>query len=196
MTQEREAEREVNQAQYRKEQAREADRRAMIEDVKQRLFRLFAMDDKPRERGKLLEGVLNDLFRAYGIHVKENFIRRSTTDSSVALEQIDGVIEISNTFHLVEMKWLKDPMGIGDFSQHLVRVMGRSGVSGILISSSGYTQGVVEQCTEFLNQKTTFLCTLEEIVLLLQREGDLIQLLKAKSQAAIVDKQPFLKMLS
>ena len=73
------------------------------------------MDEKPQERGRLLEGMLNDLFRAYGIHVQENFVRRSP-DSSAALEQIGGVIELNGLIHLVEMKWLKDPVGVGDFA--------------------------------------------------------------------------------
>lgn len=49
------------------------------------------MGDKPQERGKLLESVLNDLFRAYGIHVRENFVRKPL-DGATVLEQIDGVI--------------------------------------------------------------------------------------------------------
>ena len=73
------------------------------------------MDDKPQERGKLLEAVLNDLFRAYGILVREDF-RRKAPDSSIVLEQLDGVIELDGAIHLVEMKWLKDPWERASFS--------------------------------------------------------------------------------
>lgn len=194
MQQEREAERNKIQAAHRKAQQKAADKRRDIEDVKNRLFGLFGMDSQPQERGRLLEGVLNDLFKAYGIHVRENFVRR-TPDSSVVLEQIDGVIELAGTIHLVEMKWLQNPVGVAEFGPHLVRVMNRANVSGIFISNSRYTQSAVTECTEFLNLRTNFLCTLEEIVNLLQREGDLLGFLKAKSKAAIVDRKPFVEIL-
>lgn len=195
MQQEREAERDQAQAAHREAQQRLARKRSEIDDVKNRLFALFSMDEQPQERGRLLKSVLNDLFRACGIHVRENFVR-TTPEGSVALEQTDGVIELEGTIHLVEMKWLKDPVGVADFGSHLVRVMNRANVSGIFISNSRYTQSAVVECAEFLNLRTNFLCTLEEIVNLLQRQGDLIRFLKAKSQAAIVDKKPFLEILS
>ncbi|MES3710393.1 restriction endonuclease [Pseudomonas putida] len=195
MKQERDHEREKTQTQHREEQQQAARKRTEIDGIKSRLFSLFSMDDRPQERGKLLEGVLNDLFRAYGILVRENFVRR-TPDSPTALEQIDGVIELGNTIHLVEMKWLKDPVGVADFAAHLARVMGRADASGIFISSSEFTQAAISQCADFLNYKTLFFCSLEEIVMLLQRGEDLVSFLKTKSQAAIINKQPFLKILN
>jgi len=195
MQQEREAERDQAQTARREAQQEVARKRSEIENVKSRLFALFSMDGQPQERGRLLEAVLNDLFRAYGIHVRENFVR-ATPESSFALEQIDGVIELAGVIHLVEMKWLKDPVGVADFGSHLVRVMNRANVSGIFISNSKFTQSAVAECAEFLNLRTNFLCTLEEIVNLLQRQGDLIDFLKTKSRAAIVDKKPFLEILN
>ncbi|MDH4555716.1 restriction endonuclease [Pseudomonas sp. BN417] len=194
MKQERDAEREQVVARQRKEQAAAAEKRARIDDVSKRLFALFGMDDRPQERGKLLESVLNDLFTAYGITVREDF-RRKDPDSAVVLEQIDGVIELNGSIHLVEMKWLKDPVGVAEFGPHLVRVFGRANASGIFISTSGFTEPVIKQCAEFLNQRTTFLCSLQEIVMLLQRQEDLLALLKRKSQAAIVDKNPYLEII-
>lgn len=195
MKQERDAERNQAQARFRDEKQQASTKRAEIEDIKTRLFSLFSIKDKPQERGKLLESVLNDLFRAYDIHVRENFMRKAP-DSPTVMEQIDGVIDLGGAIHLVEMKWLKDPVGVADFGPHLVRVMGRANASGIFISNSEFTQPAITQCAEFLNLKTTFLCSLEEIVMLLQRQGDLVEFLKTKSQAAIINKQPFLKILN
>ncbi|MGB5807349.1 restriction endonuclease [Castellaniella sp.] len=195
MKQERDTEREQALARQRAEQAAAAQRRAVIEDVSKRLSVLFAMDNKPQERGKLLEGVLNDLFKTYGVLVREDF-RRKAPDSSVVLEQIDGVIELNGSIHIVEMKWLKNPVGVAEFGPHLVRVFGRANACGIFISNSNFTDPVVKQCAEFLNQRTTFLCSLQEIVMLLQRQDDLVELLKRKSQAAIIDKKPFLEILA
>lgn len=194
MKQERDAEREQTLARQRAEQAAAAEKRAKIEDVSTRLFALFGMDDKPQERGKLLEAVLNDLFKAYGIHVREDF-RRKSPDTGTVLEQIDGVIELDGAIHLVEMKWLNAPVGIGEFTPHLSRLFMRANAHGIFIATNGYTESVLTECKNALNLKTIFLCSLQEFVMLLQRQGDLVALLKRKSQAAIIDKKPYLEIL-
>lgn len=195
MKQERDAERDATLARQRAEQAAAAEKRAKVEQVEARLSALFGMDDKPQERGKLLEGVLNDLFRAYGILVREDF-RRKDPDTSVVLEQIDGVIEIDGAVHLVEIKWLNAPVGTGEFFPHLARLFLRANAQGIFISSAGFTEPVVKECATALAQKTMVLCSLQEIVMLLQRRGDLLSFLKKKSWAAIVDKNPYLQILA
>lgn len=195
MKQERDTERERVLSRQRAEQAAAAEKRAKIEDVSKRLFALFSMDDKPQERGKLLEAVLNDLFKAYGIHVREDF-RRKSPDTGTVLEQIDGVIELDGVIHLVEMKWLNVPVGIAEFSPHLSRLFLRANAHGIFIATNGYTEPVLTECKNALNLKTIFLCSLQEFVMLLQRQGDLVALLKRKSQAAIVDKNPYIEILN
>jgi hypothetical protein len=194
MNQEREAERAYSQAAARAEREAAAAKKAKLSELRDKLFALFALDDTPQARGKQLEEVLNGLFAAYGILVREDFKRRSP-DSGSVLEQIDGVIVLDGAIHLVEMKWLKDPVGIGDFSPHLVRLFGRANASGIFISNSPFTEAVLKESVTALNQRTIFLCSLEEIVMLLQKENDLVSWLRKKSNAAVVDKQPFLKVL-
>ena len=193
MKQERDTEKAEAQAAVHAERAAALARKKMIGELRDQLFALFALDDKPQARGKQLEGILNGLFRAYGVLVHEDFKRRDP-DSSTVLEQIDGVIVLDGTIHLVEMKWLKDPVGIADFSPHLVRLFGRASASGIFISNSEFTEPVLKECANALNQRTMFLCLLQEIVMLLQNEGDLLALLRKKSQAAVVAKQPFLRV--
>lgn len=194
MKQERDTEKAQIQTALQAERAAEHARKKQIGELKEQLFSLFALDDKPQVRGKLLETVLNGLFRAYGVLVHEDFKRRDP-DSSTVLEQIDGVIVLDGTIHLVEMKWLKDPVGIADFSPHLVRLFSRASASGIFISNSEFTEPVLKECANALNQRTMFLCSLQEIVMLLQNEADLLSLLRKKSQAAVIAKQPFLKVL-
>ena len=135
------------------------------------------------------------MFDAYGVLVRENF-RRRTPDNATVLEQIDGVIELEGGIHLVEMKWLKEPVGMAEFSSHLSRLFLRANAQGILISSSGFTEPVIRECTAALSQKTMVLCSLREIVMLLQRQDDLTAFLKKKSHAAIVEKNPFLEILA
>jgi hypothetical protein len=152
------------------------------------------MEDKPHARGKELERVLNDLFRAFGVLVREDFKRRDL-DTHEVLEQVDGVIEFDGALYLVEMKWLKEPVGVAQFAPHVMRLFNRANTRGIFISASEFTTPVVTECAGFLNQRTMFLCSLKEIVLLLQRQSDLVAFLKAKSQAAMLDKNPFLEVL-
>lgn len=194
MKQERDAEKSEAQAAVLAKRAATLAQKQKLGELREQLFALFTMDDKPQIRGKQLELVLNGLFRAYDVLVHEDFKRRDP-DSSTVLEQIDGVIVLDGTIHLVEMKWLKDPVGIADFSPHLVRLFSRSSASGIFISNSEFTEPVLKECTNALNQRTMFLCSLQEIVMLLQNENDLLALLRKKSQAAVVEKQPFLRIM-
>ncbi|MGF6901107.1 restriction endonuclease [Paraburkholderia sp. GAS348] len=196
MKQERDFEHERTLERQRAERAAVVEKRARIEDVSNRLSALFGMDDKPQERGKLLESVLNDLFKAYGILVREDF-RRKAPDSSVVLEQIDGVIELDGTIHLVEMKWLNAPVGMGEFAPHLSRLFMRpNNAHGIFIATNGYTEAVLNECKNALNLRTIFLCTLREFVMLLQNRADLLEFLRKKSHAAIVEKNPYFEVLA
>jgi hypothetical protein len=194
MRQERDAEKAEAQAAAQSERAAAQARKKQITDLRDQLFALFGLDDQPQARGKQLEAVLNGLFRTYGLLVHENFKRRDP-DSGTVLEQIDGVIALDGVIHLVEMKWLKEPVGIAEFSPHLVRLFGRANASGIFISNSEFTEPVLKECANALNQRTLFLCTLQELVMLLQNEGDLLAFLRKKSRAAVVAKQPFLRVL-
>lgn len=195
MRQERDTERDQTLSRVRAEQVAASEKRERIDGLNSRLAALFGMDDQPQVRGKLLEAVLNDLFKAFGIHVREDF-RRKDPDSAVVLEQIDGVIELDGAVHLVEMKWLKEPVGVGEFLPHLSRLFLRANAHGIFISTSGYTEPVIKECTTALSHKTIFLCSLQEIVMLLQRQDDLVAFLKKKSRAAIIEKNPYLEILS
>lgn len=195
MKQERDSERDLVMERQRAERAFAAEKRVKIDDVSKRLFALFGMDDKPQERGKLLEAVLNDLFKAYSIHIREDF-RRKAPDSHVVLEQIDGVIEVGGIVHLVEMKWLNGPVGMGEFAPHLSRLFMRpNNAHGIFVTTNGYTAAVLNECRNALSLRTIFLCSLQEFVLLLQHQGDLVAFFKKKSHAAIVDKNPYLEIL-
>ena len=67
MKQERDAEKSEVQAAALIERTTALARKKTIGELKDRLFALFAMDDKPQTRGKHLEAVLNGLFRAYDV---------------------------------------------------------------------------------------------------------------------------------
>ena len=152
------------------------------------------MDDA-RERGRLLEGVLNRLFKENGILVREDF-RRVAKPGHGTIEQIDGVVELDGDIYLVEMKWLTGPVGVADVSQHLVRVFNRSASRGIIISYSDYTPPAIDVCKESLSKAVVVLSTLQEFVTLLECDMGLEDFLKAKIRGSIIDNQPYTKVLA
>lgn len=189
MSQERDREIEARRTEQQQKTKVSRERRERIEKAKTNLFALFA-ETNPHRRGKALEAVMNDLFRAYDVLVAEDF-RRKGGDGSGVLEQIDGVVEIDSQMFLVEMKWWADPLGPEEVSPHISRLMLRSGVSGIFISSSDYTTAAIGMYRDFLQQRVLVLCTLREIVDVLNRESDLVAMLRAKIRSAKLDRNPF-----
>lgn len=192
MRQAQEAERKQRLDEEKKKVIAQKERKAKLEQVKKDLYALFGQSD-PHKRGKQLEDVLNRLFRTAGILVREAFARVAPTGEGV-IEQIDGVIEMDGEIYLVEMKWWDKPLGTGDVSQHLVRVFSRNCARGLLISYSGYTDPAVAICKESLSRMVVALCGLQEVVQLLEREDDLVEFLKKKVRAAVIDKNPHHKV--
>jgi hypothetical protein len=191
---ERDRERRERQQEIEKQQRVEAQRRGNVRAVRDEFFKLFAEQDRHKQ-GKLLEGALNRLFAAYGLSVREAFVLRGAEGEGI-IEQIDGVIELDGEIYLVEVKWWGDPLGPGEISQHLVRVYHRGHARGIFISHSGYTVASVNICAEALQRTVVVLCELSEFVHLLERELPLQAFLKAKVQAAVIEKKPLHRPLS
>jgi len=195
MSKEREREK-LEKAKAREAEVAEKRRKSEeIEKIKSELYGLFALENEPQKRGKHLERVLNSLFSSFGILVKEDF-KRVDPDGAGIIEQVDGVVELAGHIYLVEMKWVKERIGVEKISQHLVRVYGRPDARGLFIASEGYADTAIQQCREALSQKTIALISLHEIVSLLERQGDLLSFLDKKVQAASLDKNPYLEILS
>lgn len=191
MNQEREK---AQQESRRKREAEMAERQRIKterEQIKVDLYALF-LETNASKRGTSLEDVLNRLFKSHGILIRESFKRVGKAGEGV-VEQIDGVVVLDGDVYLVEMKWWSQPLGVSEVSQHLVRVFNRNAARGILISHSGYTEPAVTICRESLAQSVFVLVNLKEIVLLLEGKGSLPDLLRAKVEAAIVDKNPLVE---
>ena len=188
---EREAERKQRLAEQEARLAAERERKAKLAKVRGDLFALFGEPDAQR-RGKALEHVLNSLFSAYGILIRDAFSVKGHCGEGV-IEQIDGLVEIEGQLYLVELKWWNTPLGTAEVSPHVVRVYGRGGQArGVFISYSEYTPAAIATCRDaIVGGAIVVLCKLQEVVDLLERGGDLRQWLKAKVTAAIADKNPF-----
>lgn len=189
---ERESHKARADAERKTQEARE--RREKIQGVAKDLFALFG-EPNAQKRGKALEGVLNRLFEAYGMSVREAFTVKGSPGEGV-IEQIDGVVEIDGDLYLVEMKWWNSPIGTGEVSPHIVRIFNRGlQVKGIFISYTQYTDGAIETCKQALSGGAVVtLCTLQEIVSVLDKHeqgADLRAMLRAKVHAALLDKKPW-----
>lgn len=192
MTGEREAERQARVAHARAEQDRAQRKQQEIAKVKGDLFALFC-ETNPQRRGKALEGVLNRLFQTYSVLLREAFVLTGDAGEGI-IEQIDGVVELDGHLYFVEVKWWERPLGVPEVSQHMMRVMGRGEARAIIISGSDFTAPAVLECKVALQQKVVVLCTLQEFVSLLERDGDLVKFLKSKVHAAIIERNPYLKL--
>jgi len=196
MKQEVEKEKEKHQREHQQRIQTLQKRQAELASIKEDLFSLFGMPtEQSQKRGKLLESILNRLFKTDDILIREAFELVGQENEGV-VEQIDGVVEIDGSIYLVEMKWWKEPLGTADVSPHLVKVFNRGHAGGILISNSGFTQPAITTCKDALSQRIIVLCELEEVVKLLERQSSLQELIKSKIRAAVVDKQPLYKPLS
>jgi len=187
---EREEERKRRLAEQQARSKEEIERKEKLMKVKSELYALFGELDVHR-RGKALERVLNSLFAAYGVSVREAFVVKGRCSEGI-VEQIDGLIEIDGQLYLVELKWWNSPLGTAEVSPHIVRVFARGGQArGVLISYSEFTIPAIATCRDAIaGGAVIVLCKLQELVELLDSEGDLKHWLKAKVTAAIVDKNP------
>ena len=191
MAKEREAEQRARVALKQAEIEKTQKKQEAIGKVKKDLSSLFSEHDK-HKRGKALERVLNALFQAYGILVREAFSLTGDNGEGI-VEQIDGVIEIEGHLYFVEMKWWDKPIGTPEISQHLIRVYHRAESRAIIISASDFTDPAVKTSKDGLQQKVIVLCTLQEIVFLLEQQSDFSEFIKKKVTAAIVDRNPYLR---
>ncbi|ACK71610.1 conserved hypothetical protein [Gloeothece citriformis PCC 7424] len=191
MNLEREQEKRRYQEEYQKKQQEIEKYRNELLAIKKDLYSLFKQGEvNPWERGKQLEAILNRLFKLSEISIRESITVKGDEKEGI-VEQIDGVIEIDGDLYLVEIKWWKEPLGVGDVSQHLVRIFNRGHARGIFISSSGYTDAAIKSCKESLTKTTVFLCDLQEIILILEKERNIKDFFIKKRDAAIIDKNPF-----
>jgi restriction system protein len=194
INQEREQERQQRLAQAEQASRTRREQIAKIEAAKNEFYGLFGSHLTRQARGKKLEAALNNLFAAYGILVHEAFHIVGQCGEGI-VEQIDGVIELNGALHFVEMKWYETPVGKGEIAEHLVRLISRAEARGIFISASGYTDPAIHTSRDFLQHKVIVLATLQEIVRLLEREGDLADFFVKKIQAAQIHKNPYFNPL-
>ena len=171
MKDEREKERSKHIEEYEKRVQEVQSKKQATYQLKKEFYSLFPYQNA-KERGILLEKILNRLFEINGILVRESFKRTEEKVRGV-MEQIDGVIELDGAVYLVEMKWLEGSVSVDDVSRHLVRIYHRGSSRGIFISATEFTIPALETCKEALQKTVVILCKLNELVNLLEWRGTL-----------------------
>jgi restriction system protein len=187
LQQEKEAERRKYAAERRAKEEEAAKRREQYRALRAELNGLFSMPDA-HQRGTALEVLLNKIFAAEGVSIREAFVLRR--EDGQAAEQIDGAIEVDGHQYVVEVKWWAKPLGKGPVAEHLVRVYGRAGVRGLMISASGFAPPAVDECERALSQKVMVLSELRELVLLMEQEHGVADWLREKARRSTLDRQP------
>jgi hypothetical protein len=108
--------------------------RARIESLsllKDEFLVLSALEDRP-DAGRRLERLLNRLFDLHGLSPHEPF--------RITGEQIDGSFDLDSDTYLLEAKWERGPVGLGDLASLRVKVEGKSAwTRGLFISINGFT---------------------------------------------------------
>jgi restriction system protein len=190
MNQEREHEQSLRRKEHESKIAEIQKQKQAIEKIKGELYSLFS-ETNAQKRGKQLESVLSNYFKAYSILVTEDFKRTGDPGDGI-VEQIDGIVEVDNQIYLVEMKWKKDAIGGDDIFSHLGRIYHRASAHGIFISASGYSASGIAAAKEALVRNALLVMfDLEEFVKIIENETDFRNYLRGKIKAAIIEKQPY-----
>lgn len=184
---EREAERHKRQAAQKQKEAAALERRRRYQSLHAELSALSQIPN-PQKRGTALETLLNKIFAAEGLSIRDSFVLRR--EDGQAAEQIDGAIELDGSQYAVEVKWWAKPLGRPDVSEHLVRLFSRAEVRGLMISASGFAAPAIEECQRALSQRVMVLGEVRELLLLLEQERDIAEWLREKVRRATLERQP------
>lgn len=152
-------------------------------------FAAVARDPNAQRRGKSVEGVVAAMFRHAGIELAEDFQRRSDSSGAV-VEQVDGVVRVRGQLVLVEIKWLKAPVGRPDLSPHLVSLFNRFGASGLFVSASGYSEAAILDAKLALSQRRVALLEMMELIAAFEAAANVEAFIEARLHAAQMHLDP------
>lgn len=150
----------------------------------------------PHLRGSIVEKLMNEFFAVEGVQVREAFHVVGRKGEGI-VEQIDEVIELDGRLFLVEIKWHNDRLGPDKLAHPIVRLFSRPEASGLIISSSGFTDAGITTCREAITGgRLVVLAETRELLFLIERRDPLAAWLRAKTHSAILDKEPLSLILS
>lgn len=149
--------------------------RERLEEIKKDFYSLVSSND-PHGRGFQLEKLLKDLFELFDLDPKASF--------RITGEQIDGMFTFENSDYLLEAKWQKNPVDIGDldaFSGKLGRRL--ENTLGLFISIDGFSEDAIKAHSTG-GRRLMILMDGSDLMAVLEGRIDLIQLLVRKRRYA------------
>ncbi|MCK4359281.1 MAG: restriction endonuclease [Candidatus Cloacimonetes bacterium] len=158
--------------------------REKLEEIKNEFFSLIGSEN-PQSRGFKLEKVIKELFSLFDLDPKASF--------KIVGEQIDGAFTFDNNDYLLEAKWQKDPVDIGDldsFSGKLGRRL--ENTLGLFISINGFSDDAVKAHSS--GRRLMILMDGSDLMAVLEGRIDLIQLLLRKRRYASQTGKIYLKI--
>ncbi len=195
MQHEKDVELEKHREKEKKKLQEKEKRQEELAKIKSDFYSLFSMND-PQTKGKLLESIMNRLFKVNEILVSEAFTVKGTSGEGI-IEQFDGAIKLDGHVYLVEMKWLKEPVGMPDVSTFIGKLFSRGqDARGIFIAYPGFTAPAISIARDNKAAGVNVIfSTIEEFYTIFENNLDLKEFLNQKINASILHKNPFYKPL-
>ena len=138
-------------------------------------FGQLVAEANTQKRGFALEKFLNKLFSVFDLEPKESF--------RIIGEQIDGSFTFDGNDFLLEAKWQKKPVDMGDLYKFGGKIEGRLKLTlGLAISINGFTQDYNESKSSVV--KTMLLMDGADLMAVLENRIDLKDLLFRKRRHA------------
>ncbi|HDR4694084.1 restriction endonuclease [Bacillus cereus] len=145
-----------------------------INELNNKYLKLLTSVDA-HSRGYELETIVKQLFVLYDLDPKSSF--------RVQGEQIDGAFTFDNTDYLFEAKWRKELTGVQEldtFSSKIARKLDNT--LGLFLSINGFSETAV--VTHSAGRKNMILMDGSDLMAVLERRIDLVQLLSLKRRHA------------
>ena len=132
---------------------------------------------EPHTRGRELQKLLARMLQEEG-WLQEEGVRTGHED-------IDVIVHKGRDYFLIECKWEKEPIQAGVVRELYGKISNRIGVSGIIISISGFTQGAVKQVEDYAGDKIILLFGKKDFRQLVYNEVTFEDLLNRKYQELV-----------
>lgn len=175
---------EENRAKHKSSQQKIGGVIQALEQLKQEYFALIK-ETNAQKRGYQLEKILRGLFEIYDLDPRASF--------KIVGEQIDGAFTFDNTDYLLEAKWQKNPVDVGDLDRLQGKVSRKlENTLGLYISVNGYSEDGLEAFKN--NRPHLFLVDGMDLMAVLENRIDLPSLLKRKKREASQTGNIYLKV--
>jgi len=148
--------------------------RKRVEDIKKNYTELADLSDR-QKAGRLLEGVLRDLFEIHDLDPKASF--------RIVGEQIDGAFRFEGTDYLLEAKWEKKPTDAKELDSLHNKIRRRlKNTLGLFISIYGFSSEAL--AVKSSDSKVMFLMDGTDLMGVLDGRIGLVELILRKKMRA------------